>query len=455
MTELFCTRRFRTSLSAVAAALLVGGATAQAPPQPTRPPAHGPRPPVELLRDHLSLSVASRPDLDTQAFADLPLSFHQARMAIDALWNDALHRIREERAAEWGAKAITIDGRTMRFDHRTFGEPQPDAESGQATDEPRGRSLFISLHGGGNAAPEVNEKQWQNQIGLYQPAEGVYLAPRAPTDTWNLWHEAHIDAFFDRLILDAVVFAGVDPDRVYLMGYSAGGDGVYQVAPRMADRFAAAAMMAGHPNEAQPLNLRNLPFAIHMGANDGAYDRNKVAAAWGERLDELRGADPEGYIHEVKLHEGKGHWMDGEDAEAVQWMSQYTREPWPSSVVWRQDDVTHGRFYWLSVPEDTRIPGSVLGARFEEIADEQVITIEEASGFAGRDSIDVTLLLHDDLVNLDRPIVVKVGERVLYQGIVYRTIRAMAAGLADRADPRLAPSATLRVTVPVGAAAAP
>lgn len=417
----------------------------------TAQPASVARPPVELLRDHLMIPWGERPDLASQPFADVGLTEPQSARAIEALWGDAQERAREAHGAEWRAKSIVLDGRTMRFEYVEFG----DAPSGEAPGGSAGRSLFISLHGGGNTSAEVNERQWQNQVRLYRPEEGLYLAPRAPTDTWNLWHEAHIDAFFDRLILDAVVFAGVDPDRVYLMGYSAGGDGVYQVAPRMADRFAAAAMMAGHPNEAQPLNLRNLPFAIHMGANDGAYDRNKVAAAWGERLDELRGADPEGYIHEVKLHEGKGHWMDGEDAEAVQWMSQYTREPWPSRVVWRQDDVTHGRFYWLSVPEDTRIPGSILGARFEEIADEQVITIEEVSGFAGRDSIEVTLLLHDDLVNLDRPIVVKVGERVLYQGIVYRTIRAMATGLADRADPRLVPSATLRVTMPVGAAAAP
>jgi hypothetical protein len=408
----------------------------------------GPRPAVEMLRDLLTLPASERPDLASQPFADLPLSHRQAALAIDALWHDAQERTREAHAAEWKAKTITVDGRTMKFDFRTFGEVQFDTAS--AGGSPRGRSLFISMHGGGNAAPEVNEKQWQNQIRLYEPAEGVYLAPRAPTDTWNLWHEPHIDAMFDRLILDAVVFEGVDPDRVYLMGYSAGGDGVYQLAPRMADRFAAAAMMAGHPNEAQPLNLRNLPFAIHMGANDGAYDRNKVAAAWGERLDELHGADPDGYVHVTKLHEGKGHWMDREDADAVPWMSQFTRDPWPSRVVWRQDDVTHGRLYWLSVADDARVPGAVLSARLEEIADEQVITIEEASGFGERESIDVTLLLHDDLVNLDRPIVVKLGERVLYQGIVYRTIRAMAGGLAARRDPRLIPSATLRVTVPLG-----
>jgi poly(3-hydroxybutyrate) depolymerase len=46
------------------------------------------------------------------------------------------------------------------------------------------------------------------------------------------------------------LFRGVNPDKVYLLGYPAGGDGVWQLAPRMADRFAAAAMMAGHPNGA-------------------------------------------------------------------------------------------------------------------------------------------------------------------------------------------------------------
>ena len=27
----------------------------------------------------------------------------------------------------------------------------------------------------------------------YRLQEGIYVAPRAPTDNWNLWHEAHID----------------------------------------------------------------------------------------------------------------------------------------------------------------------------------------------------------------------------------------------------------------------
>ena len=72
----------------------------------------------------------------------------------------------------------------------------------------------------------------------------------------------------------------VNPNKIFLLGYSAGGDGVYQLAPRMADRFAAASMSAGHPNDASPLGLRNIGFSIHMGNNDSAYNRNLVAEEW-------------------------------------------------------------------------------------------------------------------------------------------------------------------------------
>ena len=33
------------------------------------------------------------------------------------------------------------------------------------------------------------------------------------------------------------------------------------MAPRMADHFASAAMMAGHPNNVDLHNIRNLPFS--------------------------------------------------------------------------------------------------------------------------------------------------------------------------------------------------
>jgi pimeloyl-ACP methyl ester carboxylesterase len=314
-----------------------------------------------------------------------------------------------ERNAEMEAKTIVLGERSLRWTETSFGE----AAAGS-------RSLWISMHGGGGAPSEVNDQQWKNQGGLYQPAEGFYVAPRAPTDTWNLWHEAHIDPLFARLIEDFVVLRGVDPDRVYLMGYSAGGDGVWQLAPRMADRFAAAAMMAGHPNEASLLSLRNLPFAIFMGADDAAYERNKVARERGEQLDALHAADAAGYEHLVRIYEGLGHWMKRKDAEALPWMAERKRVAWPNKIVWFQDDVVHERFYWLA-----RAPGS---ARAGEV-DGRTIRVS-ANGLR-----EFCLLLDDALLDLDLPITVEVDGQPRFEGRVERNAPALWGSLQERFDP--------------------
>ncbi len=170
----------------------------------------------------------------------------QAEIAKVLLWNEWVERNREELSAAVEKKVVSIPGAgdsrvELKWLERRFGD-----------DKARGKPLFISMHGGGGAPERVNNQQWNNQIRLYAPAEGIVVAPRAPGNTWDLWHQAPVDRLFDELIAAFVTTQDVDPNRVYLMGYSAGGDGVYQVAPRLADRFAAASMMAGHPNESQP-----------------------------------------------------------------------------------------------------------------------------------------------------------------------------------------------------------
>src|SRR6185436_20154386 len=173
----------------------------------------------------------------------------EAAAAREELWKAHVARVKKERADEVKDKLIKDGKLEMPYAFKTFGKKPP-----------AGWSLWISLHGGGGAPKQVNDSQWENQKKLYTLDEGIYLAPRAPTNTWNLWHEGHIDTMFTRLIEDLIVLEDVNPDRVYVMGYSAGGDGVYQLAPRMADTWAAAAMMAGHPNGVPLLSLRNLPF---------------------------------------------------------------------------------------------------------------------------------------------------------------------------------------------------
>ena len=383
------------------------------------------------LQTWLAVPRAQRPALSNAPFAAVPLTRADAAAATAALWQDHAAFIRETRAAEMQARVIELDGLKMKFAMLSF-------TNAPATN---GRSLFLSLHGGGGAPPAVNESQWQNQIRLgkgYRPAEGLYLAPRAPTDAWNLWHQSHIDTFFDRLIENLVVLSNVNPNRVYVLGYSAGGDGVYQIGPRMADRWAGAAMMAGHPNDASPLGLRNVPFAIQVGANDGGFNRNKVAAEWGRKLDDLQRADPKGYVHFTELHAGKSHWMDLEDHKAIPWMEKFTRTPLPEKVVWRQSGRTHARFYWLATPKDLAKGGQ------EIIAERAGQTIS----LSAKNAHTVTVLLNDALLDLDQPVLIRAGDATLLQARCPRTIATLARTLDERGDPNLTFSAEATVTLP-------
>ncbi|SFD77462.1 hypothetical protein SAMN05518672_103166 [Chitinophaga sp. CF118] len=316
-------------------------------------------------------------------------------------------------AREWQEKVIKYDTLTMRFEYKITGQKPVD-----------GRSLYISLHGGGNAPGPVNDQQWENQQGLYKPEEGVYVAPRAPTNTWNLWHESHIDVMLDELILDAVITEGVNPDKVYLMGYSAGGDGTFQLAPRMADRFAAAAMMAGHPGDAQIVSLRNLPFTLFVGAQDNAYNRNGLVAQWGHMLDSLEKLDNGGYIHDLHVYKEHSHWMFRKDTIALPWMAKYKRNPLPGKVIWKQDDRTHNYFYWLEVPPAGAIKNkeAIVGVK------DNTITIEK------NDNDTLIICLNDKLVNLNKNIKVNYLGKQVFNSKVSRSIAVIDETVHNRKD---------------------
>ena len=369
---------------------------------------------VQALERALDQTQPSWDMLAKAPFSKAALTRQDAERAEDLLARAYLSRLRSERAQEMDEKVLRIGDLSMPFFVATYGEAPAD-----------GRSMFLSMHGGGGAPARVNDQQWENQKRLYEPAEGVYVAPRAPTNTWNLWHQDHIDDFFQRLIQNMVLFHQVNPDKVYLMGYSAGGDGVYQLAPRMADFFAAASMMAGHPNETSPLGLRNLPFALYMGGKDAAYKRNEIAADWEKKLQALRSSDPEGYLHRVRIFPEFGHWMQKKDAEALPWMSQYRRQKYPSKVVWKQDDVMHERFYWLHAPKESFSERGEIVVSID--AQKMVIETMECSA--------LTLRLNDHLVDLGREVTILRKGQKLFSGKLERRLETMIQSLMERGDP--------------------
>ncbi|KAA8473975.1 hypothetical protein BDE36_1652 [Arcticibacter tournemirensis] len=364
----------------------------------------------------ISCSVTAQTTKPVLSAAGYGLTKKQADELGSRLWQACLKSLSTQLKSEWDSRELRVGDHSLKFKYKVSGQKPAD-----------GRSLYISMHGGGNATQELNDQQWNNQIRLYSPSEGVYVAPRAPTNTWNLWHEAHIDTLFYRLIEAAVAFEGVNPNKVYLMGYSAGGDGTYQLAPRMADRWAAAAMMAGHPNETSPLGLRNIGFTIHMGALDSAYKRNDIARRWSVILDSLSKDDPGGYKHFVQLHEGRGHWMNREDSVAVPWMAAFRRNPLPARVVWKQDDVNHLSFYWLAVPRKSVKTGGEIVASYKGNE------IDVAKNY----SDTLIIRLNDKMVDLDKPVKLNYLGKQIFKGKLQRKVSVIKKTIDERKDPDL------------------
>lgn len=381
---------------------------------------------VALVADFDKWAKSSAVNLQDMSFADVPLDKQEcveASYIVDSLW---MRGTAKRLGSKWGNMTVLNDSLRLACAVRTFGLCPAD-----------GRSLYISMHGGGNCPKEVNDEQWYNQIYLYEPAEGVYVAPRAPWNTSDLWHRKGLDELLEDLIQACVVFEGVNPNKVYLLGYSAGGDGVWRVAPRMADKWAAASMMAGHPGESSQVNLLNLPFMIWMGEHDHYYDRNILAKEKGIVMDSLSNANPGKYIHQTNIIAGKGHWMDGVDTLALGWMSQYRRNPYPKRIVWRQELVTREHFYWLAAPADEVEQGKTVVAEIEG----NVINIEHCDYSA------LTIYLNDRLVDLDKKVTVLYKGKKVAKKRVCRTIANMYESLNTRNDRSYAFPAVIQVNL--------
>lgn len=369
---------------------------------------------------------SARPPLETTEFAWRSLSKHEARTALSLIADARRSHLQRTRRAEMDAECIEHppSGLSLRFSVRRYRLAPP----GQ-------RRLLISLHGGGGCPAATNDQQWANQLSLYKPDEGFCVAPRAPTNTWDLWHQPHIDPLFDRLIENFVVLRGVDPNRVYIAGYSAGGDGAYRLAPRMADRWGAAAMMAGHPGEARPGNLNNTPYFIQCGGKDAAYERNARAREWGDMLGRLARENPGEYEHQCVVYPQHGHWMNKDCRQAIPWMTARARKPWPKKLMWQQGNVLHKRFAWIMNksprPED-EVRAEVRG---------QQISVES-------DNVSrVTLRLCDELLDLDQAVTVKSRNNVVFHGKVRRCVAPILQSLEERFDISTTATAFLDISI--------
>jgi dienelactone hydrolase len=378
-----------------------------------------------------------------------------------AITNDADH------LRDFSAKEIKYGDKVMRYSFEQRG-----------TAGENGFPLYIALHGGGSGPTWVNDSQWDAMKTYYRSSvdNGIYVATRGVTNTWNLHFVDESYPLYDHLITDLIAFANVDPNRVYITGFSAGGDGVYQIAPRMSDRFAAANMSAGHNNGIHFDNLYNLPFLLQVGANDAAYSRNRVAVENALQLNQLELAKG-GYKHDMFLHWRGSHnsWRDNDpsgkaqpiitnladwlkgavpvtaqaNTNAVHWLRQHLRNALPLDIYWDYEvnalrDYAPGKtllspanqamltppknlFYWLSVLDGDQKKANLLHAQIAPTANQIKLS--------GLERVNhLRILLRPSMIKFDQPVSVVVEDQELAPVTVKPDAQIMTRTLLERGD---------------------
>jgi len=360
------------------------------------------------------------------AAMSLPESNLDVKNARESLFREMAENARTDtiRMSETENQSMTFGDAVMKYTITRIGEPGEN-----------GYPVYIALHGGGGTTKEFNDSQWQHMQIYYRDsvACGIYIAPRGVRDTWNTHFNNESYYLYERLIENLSIYENIDTNRIYLTGYSAGGDGVYQIAPRLADRFAAVNMSAGHPNGVNLTNLYNTPISFQCGENDTSFDRHKETARSAGRLKALSeeyrtGESDQGYLHNVFIHIGRGHgvrdndagrsqqsvisnpgeWLNGAEpipmntnTNAVDFMNQYTRDPLPRRIVWdlsvRSPEPCRDTFYWLRADENIR--EGIVVVNYNKSTNTFHVEKNTAKG-------DVFIMVNDEMIDLFAPVTV-------------------------------------------------
>ncbi len=293
----------------------------------------------------------------------------------------------------------------------------------------KNKGLIIGLHGGGEGAGSA-DTGWPMKgcMGIYP--QGLLIHG----DNWN---RVHGEKQILSLIEVAKAQYDIDPDRVYVGGFSMGGTGSWHMAARFPDLLAGAAPHNGvimaqpksqlqTPEEVAAIqpglipNVANLPMFFCTGGIDRNCRPGTFLYAWNE-VQKLRAEHEELYEHiRFEYFEKLAHvYGPGLPSRALKYLAERKRDTFPKQIVWEfaqdpfpvpdQKDTT-GRFYknsmyWLYHPEPD--DGMILKAQREG----NTIKIDCAFTTTG-----LTVFLNPEMIDVTKDVVVMLNEKEAYRG---------------------------------------
>ena len=327
---------------------------------------------------------------------------------------------------EFKKRAIKSGKYTMPFSLQKRGKRPAD-----------GWPVLIAMHGGGGVPKKVNDSQWEIMKKYYRVTNCIYIAPRAPTDEWNGFYTGYIYPLVDRLIRALHLFEEVNPDRIYLIGYSHGGYGAFSIGPKMADRFAAVHASASAPTDGQSAaeNLLNTHFSFRIGEHDTAYGRLKRCRAFNTEIEKLKKENPGFYPVTFEYMPGKAHVDLGDWTRPVG-MFKERRKPTPKTIRWKVTDNIIQNFFWLRI-ESPKKGMDVLATVSKNRIDLTTTNVEK-----------ITLRLPANFFPKNKRVVVTANGKRVYSGIPKASLETLCKTLEERGDPSYIWDREIEVSIP-------
>jgi predicted esterase len=302
-----------------------------------------------------------------------------------------------------------------------------------------GDPLVIFLHGGANNK-KMNDSAWEGATGkgLGFPCVAV---PRVFDDTQAVgWWEDSALISITAMLDEIKRTHKIDTNRVYLGGYSMGAFGTPMVGTLLADRFAGIFALAGGCTSLEPYpNLRNTPFAIHIGDADKANGRLATTRKMRDLLTGLQEADKDGYKINYKEYPGVGHGLpSAAEVEVGKWLKQFKRDPYPRTLTWKPMKDSLPMFHWLKIaPTDLPPTSRRVNIQNNQLIDAPIIRARikgneitiDAPGIKG-----ITLFLNDSLVDLSKPVTVMLDGKEVFNAKVGYRLTALVESLAAKED---------------------
>ncbi len=302
---------------------------------------------------------------------------------------------------------------------------------------------FMLAHGGGPMGTKTQADRtakWVLSI-WSEPASKAGWIVAAVVDTVSVSRSRQpprhrvLNGAHARAILDAIIARyHVDPNRIHATGVWLGADYSLAHAAAHPDWFAGVVPVSTE-GESREYVLRNIN-QVGVYVLGGVRGRSVRALDGPRKLAEILTAF--GYRHVYDEHKDRGHESFKERyPDVLDWLATRPRDPFPKTII----RVAHPgimmpakRFFWLEA--DTR------QAIFHAEVTDNTIDVHAARARV------LTFHLSDRLVNLDKPVTIRVNGQVVHDSKIARSIRVALEDAAALNDTERFATARLRVPVP-------